>query len=353
LSSPVPPSDPGQGGAEDAPPIEPAPPASSLPTPPAPARLGASTFTIEGRSAPALFVIGWLATLVGFGLIAVGLMSGKASAGAILVIVGLVVLSIGLVAAAGSQAVERRVRGVLAYRGPSPFLVLLAAVPISILGLIVVSVPLRLLGIPLEGPEAALISVSLQALVYIGLVRLLVVDTGALDWVSMGVRRFDRTAALEMFGGALWAAPLVVITGIVASILLNLVPVEPVSPLPPSGTTGGLIVSLVAGAVVAPFGEEILFRGFATTAWVRARGMRGGLILGALIFAFAHVVTVSGTTAGDALQQALVAFVGRIPIALALGVLFVRRGTIWASFGLHAAFNAILLVLAELLSRSI
>jgi membrane protease YdiL (CAAX protease family) len=27
--------------------------------------------------------------------------------------------------------------------------------------------------------------------------------------------------------------------------------------------------------------------------------------------------------------------------------LFVRRGTIWASFGLHAAFNAILLVIAE------
>jgi membrane protease YdiL (CAAX protease family) len=81
--------------------------------------------------------------------------------------------------------------------------------------------------------------------------------------------------------------------------------------------------------------------------------MRGGVILGALVFAFAHVVTISGTTAGEAFQQAFVAFAGRIPIAIALGVLFVRRGTIWASFGLHAAFNAILLVLAELLSRSI
>ena len=147
--------------------------------------------------------------------------------------------------------------------------------------------------------------------------------------------------------------PLIVVTGIVASILLQYVPVEPVSPLPPTGTTGGLIISLLAGAVVAPFGEEILFRGFATTAWVRARGMRGGLILGALIFAFAHIVTVSAPTAGEAFQQAFVAFVGRIPIALALGVLFVRRGTIWASFGLHAAFNGILLVLSELLSRSI
>ena len=347
MSSPVPPSDPGQGGTEDASPVPPIAP------PPVPARLGASTFTIEGRSAPALFVIGWLGTLLGFGLIVIALMSGDPATGRILLIVGIIVLSIGLVAAAGSQGIERRVRGVLPYQGPSPFLVLLAAIPISVLALVVVSVPLALLGISLDGPFAALVSVTLQAAVYIGLVRLLVVDTGALDWISMGIRRLDRTAVLEMLGGALWAAPLVVITAIVASVLVNLVPVEPVSPLPPTGTASGLILSLLAGALVAPFGEEILFRGFATTAWVRGRGMRGGVILAALVFAFAHVVTISGSTAGEAFQQAFVAFVGRIPIAIALGVLFVRRGTIWASFGLHAAFNAILLVLAELLSRSI
>ena len=346
MSSLVPPSDPGQGGTEDASQISPIAPI-------VPARLGASTFTIEGRSAPALFVIGWLGTLLGFGLIVIALMSGDPATGRILLIVGIAVLSIGLVAAAGSQGIERRVRGVVPYQGPSPFLVLLAAIPISVLALVVVSVPLALLGISLDGPFAALVSVTLQAAVYIGLVRLLVVDTGALDWVSMGIRRFDRTAALEMLGGALWAAPLVVITAIVASILVNLVPVEPVSPLPPTGTASGLILSLLAGAVVAPFGEEILFRGFATTAWVRGRGVRGGVILAALVFAFAHVVTISGSTAGEAFQQAFVAFAGRIPIALALGVLFVRRGTIWASFGLHAAFNAILLVLAEVITRPI
>jgi membrane protease YdiL (CAAX protease family) len=39
--------------------------------------------------------------------------------------------------------------------------------------------------------------------------------------------------------------------------------------------------------------------------------------------------------------------------AVALGVLFVRRGTIWASFGLHAAFNAVLLILAEVAEQPI
>jgi membrane protease YdiL (CAAX protease family) len=169
----------------------------------------------------------------------------------------------------------------------------------------------------------------------------------------MAVRRLDRTALMELAGGALWALPVVLLTGIVASVLLYVIPVEPVSPLPPTGTAPGFALSLLAGVVVAPFGEEILFRAFATTAWVRALGIRRGVILGAVVFAFAHVVTVSSSSAGDAVQLMVVAFFGRIPISLALGWLFVRRGTIWASFGLHAAFNGLLLVLAEVANRSL
>ena len=71
------------------------------------------------------------------------------------------------------------------------------------------------------------------------------------------------------------------------------------------------------------------------------------------IFAFAHVLTTTGSSTGDAFGLAIVGFGTRIPIALALGWVFLRRRTVWASFGLHAAFNAILLVLAEVASRSL
>ena len=37
-----------------------------------------------------------------------------------------------------------------------------------------------------------------------------------------------------------------------------------------------------------------------------------------------------------------------LPVAFALGWLFVARRSIWAPLGLHIAFNAILLVLGEL-----
>ena len=228
-------------------------------------------------------------------------MSSNPDSARILIVVGLIPLSIGLIAGAGSQAIERRVRGRLPYQGPSPFLVLFASVPISLLAVLAVSVPLAFVGVPLDGPFGALVSVTVQAAVYIGLVRLLVVDAGALDWAAMGVSRPDRRAVAEGLGGAAWALPIVFVTGIVVSILLRAVPVEPVSPLPPTGTNIGFALSLLAGVVVAPFGEEILFRAFATTAWVRGLGVTRGVVLGALVFAFAHVLTISGSSAGDAL----------------------------------------------------
>ena len=315
-------------------------------------RLGGSTFTIEGRSAPGLFVIGWLGSIVGLGAIVIALLAGPTLAATILLGIGLLILSVGLVAAAGSQAIERRARGVLPYLGPSPFLVFAASIPIA--GLIVIGVGLAfgLVGAPVDGPLGRLASVVVSALVYIGLVRLLVVDDGALSWRDMGVTRPNLGAARQLLSGALWAAPVIVATVPVALLVSRLVPVTPTSPLPPTGDAAGLALNLVAGAIVAPIGEELLFRGLATTAWVRGMGRARGLIRGALFFAVVHVLTVSGSTAGEASGLALAAFLTRVPVALALGWLFVRRGSIWAPIGLHAAFNAVLLVLAEVAARN-
>jgi membrane protease YdiL (CAAX protease family) len=38
--------------------------------------------------------------------------------------------------------------------------------------------------------------------------------------------------------------------------------------------------------------------------------------------------------------------VARLPISLLLGWVFLRRGSLWASVGLHATFNLVLLLLA-------
>lgn len=322
------------------------------PVPDRPNRPGASTFTIEGRAAPGLFVGGWLATLFGLGAIFVAAMSGGGAAAPALLLVGLVVLSVGLVAGAGSQALDRRARGVRAYTGPSPFLLFAASIPVSGVLLIVAGAVLGLGGIPVDGPLGRLASVLLQAVIYIGLIRLLVVDTGALSWADMGIRRPTLPALAEFGTGAAWAFAVILATIPVAAVITRFIPVTPVSPLPPAGEVGGFVVNLLAGAVVAPIGEEIMFRGFATTAWMRDMGRWRGVFRGAIFFAVVHVLTISGVTASTALAAAAAAFLGRIPVAFALGWLFARRGSIWAPLGLHATFNGVLLVLAEVAARS-
>ena len=329
-----------------------APPAGPGASEVQPPRLGASTFTIEGRSAPGLFVVGWIASLVGLGMAVIGLLSGRSTAAVILILLGLVVLSIGLIAGAGSQGIERRVRAVLPYVGPSPFLVLAASITLGILAVAIAAIPLSIAGVPLDGPLAALVSITIQVLVYVALIRLLVVDTGALSWAQMGVRRLGAGALGQIGSGAVWALPVIALTVPVVAILQSFFPVTPVSPLPPTGTAIGFAISLLAGVILAPFGEEVFFRGFATTAWVKAFGVRRGVVQAALVFAFAHVLTISGSGAEEAFQQAIVAFGARVPVALVLGWLFVRRGSIWASFGLHATFNGILLLIGEAASRS-
>ena len=316
-----------------------------------PKRPGTSTFTIEGRAAPGLFVLGWLATIVGLGAIVIAAMSGSGTPGPILLLGGLIVLSIGLVAGAGGQAIERRARGGRAYTGPSPFLVFAAGIPISGVLLVAAGTLFGFLGISVDAPIGRLASVLLQAVVYIGLIRLLVVDSGALSWSAMGITRPNLPAIGDFGLGAVWALPVIVATVPVAAIVTRFLPVPPESPLPPAGDLPGLLVNLLAGVVVAPISEEIMFRGFATTAWMADMGKWRGVIRGALFFAVVHVLTISGVDANQAVGVALAAFVGRIPVALALGWLFARTRTIWAPLGLHAAFNGVLLVLAEIAAR--
>ena len=114
-----------------------------------------------------------------------------------------------------------------------------------------------------------------------------------------------------------------------------------------TGTTSGLILHLLAGAVVAPIAEEIVFRGVAVTAWSRTNGAWVAIVRAAILFAGAHVLLVGGQSFGDAASLAIVGAAARLPVALALGWIYLRQGTIWSAIGLHATFNAVLLLLAE------
>jgi membrane protease YdiL (CAAX protease family) len=329
-------------------PGEPGPPPPS--PEPAP-RPGLRTFTLEGRAAPGLFVVGWLATIMGGAILFVALQPPVPQAARLaLTFVGLGLLSVGLVSGAGSQAIERRARGER-YTGPSPFLVFAAALPLSFLLVALLALPAIALGLDPGGPAAALLSLVLQGIVYVGLIRLLVVGTGALRWSDMGLGRRPLSVVVEdVSWGIVLAVPILIATSLLAAALTSFLPV-PDSPLPPSGGGAGFVLNLLAAAVAAPIGEEMFFRGYATTAWSRTMPIGWAIVRGAVFFAAVHVITVGGATFSDAAGRAMVGFITRLPIALGVGLLFTRRRSLFASISLHATFNGLIVVLAEVATR--
>jgi len=310
-----------------------------------------TTFSIEGREAPALFVVGWLATLVGIGLTGTVAFGVTGLAAAVLSLASLFALSVGLVMLAGSQTIERRAAGVDS-AGPSPLLVLLVVIFVTRLaGFLVGAVLLPVADrIPLELGD--LLAVLLQAAVFFAVIRLLIVGPGILSWSDMGWVGDRATVLRGLWGGAVFAGPLILVTAVIVAVAVNLAGAAPPSPLPPTGTTSGLVLHLLAGAVIAPVAEEMLFRGYTLTAWRALVGVRGAIVRSSIVFVLAHVLFVSGDTFNETIRIALVAGVVRIPVAFALGWLFARTGSIWSSIGLHAAFNGILIVAAELFSRA-
>ncbi len=331
---------------EDAPPpTEPTSPGPLSLEPPRPR--GLISFSIEGRKAPGLFVVGWLATLIGAGLAGLTIVGVQGLAGAVLWLVGLGLLAVGLVLLGGAQTVERRAAG-SPYAGPSPVLVFLVVLAISQLAGVLVGVPLSAVGGAIPRPIGDLLAGLLQAAVFIGVVRLMVVGAGAMTWSEMGLRGGRAYVAQALLGGAVFAGPVVLVTTVVALVAVQLTGVIPPSPLPPTGTAPGLALHLLAGAVVAPVAEEVLFRGFALTAWRRSVGVQQAIVRSSVVFVLAHVLFVGGDTFDEAASLALVGGVVRVPIAFVLGWLYVRTGSLWGPIGLHAAFNAILIVLAEM-----
>jgi membrane protease YdiL (CAAX protease family) len=331
-------ADPGAPGeAASSGPREPAPP---------PRRPGASIFTIEGRAAPGLFVVGWLATIIGVALIlpAIGAQAGLSRA--LLFVAGLATMTVGLVAGAGSQALERRARGIGGYTGPSPLLVFAASLTLTLLLVVVVGNVLVAVGMDPAGPASALVSVGLTAIAYIVLIRLLVVGTGGLSWHDMGLRRPSRQALQEVAWGAVVAAPVLFLTGLLALVLVTFLP-RPPAVLPEATSVVDLAFLLIAAAVIAPISEELLFRGFSMTAWLQSVGPRKALVRSSLLFAGAHVVTITADTAGEGFLIALFAFVVRLPVAVALGWLYLRTRSLYGPIALHAVFNALQIVAQE------
>ena len=143
-----------------------------------------------------------------------------------------------------------------------------------------------------------------------------VVGIGALSWRDVFVGWVD-TPLVRIAGdlaiGAVAAVPVLLATTILAGDpRLDHGQSRPIrrSSIPPGGT--GLLIGILAAAVVAPISEEIFYRGFATTAWARSFGPTGAIVRGGLFFAAVHVLTIGGSAFEPAVRAAIVGFVVRL-----------------------------------------
>lgn len=315
----------------------------------------ASLFSLEDRPASGLYAAAWLVTVLGAGLAAVAIAAGIAAnprGALVLVTAATATLFLAAALGAGYQVVARRaLRAPERYRGPSPFL--LAGLVIA--GALAAGFALSLAGVALGASGGFLVSALIVAGLYAGGVWLFVVREGALSWREMGWTvpgGSPRRLAGAFAYGAAMAVPAILVGVYGGAILALLLGVEPPSPLPEPADPAESLINVAVAVVIAPLGEELFFRGFAQSAWARDLGWRAALVRSAVFFALVHALTLSGRDFGEGVRIALVAVGARLPVALALGWVFARTGTIAAPIALHVAYNGVVLLLVELVRRA-
>ncbi len=332
-----------ESGAEvprpDAPPGWDGRPGTVSPWPPPP---------VEPRPARGLFVGAWLLGFVGVALLtATGFAEarGAAPAGApmrlVLTVGAFVALAAAFAVAALYQLRARSARPAERYRGPSPLILLvLIIIALSLVaGLLVASARLSLQA----GSGGTFVAVALTTVGYLAGIWLFVVRPHVMDWRSMGwpttAQALARAPADALTGIAV-VVPAYFLVQLLAGLLAVLLGAQLPDVVPTPRSVPGAFETILAAAIIAPFGEEAFFRGFSMTAWWRDLGLRAALIRATLFFAAAHLVNVLGTGTGDLARTAILQFVVILPIGYVLGWLFARRGIV-ASMAGHMTFNAI------------
>lgn len=105
-----------------------------------------------------------------------------------------------------------------------------------------------------------------------------------------------------------------------------------------------LLLALCASVVlVAPFVEEIIYRGVVQTALMRLMGKRARplvLIIAGVFFGFVHI----GSVPAEVLPALMI-------LGVILGWLYETTGSLWPSMIVHCLFNALNLTLAMLVSH--
>jgi membrane protease YdiL (CAAX protease family) len=313
---------------------------------------------LAGREAPALYVIGLLTLVLG----ASALVAGFAGGGVGLAMLALVLIGVGGIALSGASALQRRVdTPVAGWRGPGPLAVFWTTIPWALLAQLLVAALVTSIGAAaaLTTPLGTLALAAASNLATVLIVGLVVVGSGAVRWRDLVLATTaaspstlpqpDRRGGLagDLFWGVALALPILTAAGLLATLVMNGTGLSAPVVLPPVMSGVDLAANVLTAGLIAPIGEELLYRGVIAQAWARQSSARRAILFSAIVFAFAHTLTVGGTSVADAVSVAAVAFLVRLPLGIALGWLWIRRRSLISTIALHASYNlAIVAVVA-------
>jgi membrane protease YdiL (CAAX protease family) len=352
-----------------------------------------SFLALKGRASPRLYLLGLILGVPGLGALVVlwiGARVGLSFRGTpipalLLVEIVSIVAAVGLSGAALAEARQRRTDGWKDYAGPAP---LLAGGALLAL-MACLSLPLEW-GLATAGlhPGAAgstLLQILLYLVIYVGVVHVLAVKTGALTWRDIlrpqrlapsqdewtsapktpesvdawgrPVRRWRSRVVGGSVGDILWALalllPLLFVSALLSALLsvaLGLHGSDITSPVMTTVTDLDRWITILTVAILVPIGEEIFYRGFATNAWGRSLSHSSTILRAALFFAAVHIINVTSTDAGLSMRAAVFNMAVRVPVAIALTWIYMRRRSLVASATLHGSYNGLIVIVGILTS---
>jgi membrane protease YdiL (CAAX protease family) len=228
---------------------------------------------------------------------------------------------------------------------PRPPVTLLRVATILVTTFLVaqILVPLLLSQALFEGPlqklgaeEQLILTTAIlfsQTAILLVLTYILVIRSSGASWFDIGFRRIGRGTIMR---AVIWALATVIIVGAVNYALQWIMGESFQNPqtmmLAPGGFSWiNLTVMLVMGGVIAPFAEELAFRGLLYGYLRRRMAIPVALLIMAVCFAAAHLIVL--------LMPAL--FV----VGLILGVAYERSGSLWVPIIVHGVFNSVMMIL--------
>jgi uncharacterized protein len=213
-----------------------------------------------------------------------------------------------------------------------------AAAGILALNLVLLAAAATTGGAPAKNGAVLTVFVALQDLVIVAAAALFSIARYCVGWAQLGLRGFNVPLGCGLSAALLFASYVVRICyGLVAlafgykpalqDVLLRL------------DTEGfGLVLTLIAAAVVAPIAEEIFFRGFLYGGLRGRIGAIGAMLVSTLFF--------------TALHFSIDQFIPIFFLGLFLAWLYEKTGSLYPGILLHLSNNAISLVLLAIVKAA-